>query len=237
LWTEFADGLAGCVCSERVGEHLPSDAQWICSASTEVELRDWLRRGRDVFVPADLAEGLGLLSDRLRTFAGSLWLEDSYASRYLVENKEIPSIGLVGTTPDRGWLSSHERYAYMFAEGGEAASLSAALQLGVESVWLRASSTLDLQQHLRRIADVAEAADLALLFGALPAELERTWQRRLCLAAARALPAGHQLGETDLIHLPASGALSAELRHKVIGKRLRYPLAPEAALTFGILEC
>ncbi len=236
-WTEFADDLAGWVCSERVGEHLPSDAHWVCSASTETELRDWLLHDRDVFVPADLAEGLGLLSDRAGAFRGSLWLEDSYVARYLVANQPTAPIGLVGTTPDRGRLVSHVRYAFMFAEGTEAATLSAALQLGAESVWLRASSTLDLQQHLRRIADVAEAADLASLFGALPAELGRTWQRRLCLAAARALPAGHQLSETDLIHLPASGALSAELRHKVIGRRLRYPLAPDAVLTFGVLEC
>ena len=242
-WTEIADGVAGCVCSERVGEHLPRDAHRICIATTEIELRDWLQHDRDVFVPADLAESLGLLSDRLGTFSGVLWVEDSYVSRYLVANRlgkdpqAIPTIGLVGTTPDPARLLSKVRYAYMFAEGTEAASLSAAFQLGVKDVWLRASCTSNLQQHLRRIADVAEAADLALLFGAPPAELERTWQRRLCLAAARALPAGHRLSETDLIHLPASGALSAELRHKDIGKRLRYALAPDAVLTFGILEC
>jgi len=242
-WTEIADGVAGCVCSERVGEHLPRDAHRICIATTEIELRDWLQHDRDVFVPADLAESLGLLSDRLGTFSGVLWVEDSYVSRYLVANRlrkdpqAIPTIGLVGTTPDRGALLSNGRYAYLFTEGNDTASLAAALRLGVVDVWLHASGTSNLQQYLQRIADVVEAADLALLFGALPAELERTWQRRLCLAAARALPAGHQLSETDLIHLPASGALSAELRHKVVGKRLRYALAPDAVLTFGMLEC
>jgi hypothetical protein len=241
-WAEIGDQVAGWVGSDRAGQQLPDGSHRICIAMTEEELRTGLRGSQDIFVLCHLAESLTLLDDVLEGFGGALWLEDSYVSRYLLE-KQLASdvqtrspVSLVGTTPDRGRLLPAGRYAYMYAGQQETAALSAALQLGVVDVWLRASGPSDVRLHLQRIADVAEAADLALLFGAQPAELERTWQRRLCLAVQRELPAGHCIEEADLVCLPLSGGLSAEMRDRVIGKTLRYPVSSRTVLTFGLLE-
>ena len=43
--------------------------------------------------------------------------------------------------------------------------------------------------------------------------------------------------DIDLVCAPAPGGLSADMLDKVVGKRLRYSLSPQAALTFGMLEC
>ncbi len=232
----------GWVCTQRQVALLGNTAQVIYIASTAAELNDLLHHNRDVFVPSGLAESIELLNKPLADYSGYLWVEDDYVSRYLYVNRRYKpvqtTLGFVGTSPEYARHLLSGRYSYICKEDAEATSISVALEAGVRDLWLHVSSASDIRGWIRRISGLVEAAEITTLFaGVSPAELERVWEQRLCLVARRSLPAGHRIAGEDFISAPISGGLSADMLDKVIGKRLRYPLSPQAVLTFGMLEC
>ena len=234
----------GWVCTQRHAVGLGNRARVIYIASTVAELNELLNRHCNVFIPCELAESIALLNEPLSDYEGQLWLEDNYVSRYLDSNRldkdfqTTATIGFVGIIPEFGQCLPNRPYAYICREETEATFISAAIKAGARDLWLHISSLADVQERIRKIADIVEATELAaLLAGMSPVRLEKVWEHRLCLVARRSLPAGHRITEEDLICAPASGGLSADMLDKVVGKHLRYPLSPQAALTFGMLEC
>ena len=234
----------GWVCTEKHAAHLGNTAQVTYIACTAEELNGLLHRNCNVFVPWELAESIELLNEPLSDYEGQLWLEDNYVSRYLVVNRldkvfqTTATIGFAGVTPEFGQCLPNQPYAYICRKETEATSISAAIKAGARDLWLHISSLADVQERIRKIADIVEATELTALFaGMSPVELEKVWEQRLCLVARRSLPARHRITEEDLIYALASGGLSVNMLDRVVGKRLRYPLSPQAALTFGMLEC
>ena len=150
----------------------------------------------------------------------------------------MATTGFVGTTPELGQCLPNQPYAYICREETKATLISAAINAGARDLWLHISSSVNVQEWIRKVSDIVEATELAALFTCMsPVKLEKLWEHRLCLMARRSLPAGHRITEEDLVCAPAPGGLSADMLDKVVGKRLRYSLSPQAALTFGMLEC
>ena len=242
--TSAEGSVDGWVCTQEHAAYLGNRPQVTYIASTAAELNELLHRNCDVFIPCELAESIGLLNEPLSNYEGQLWLEDNYVSRYLVANhldkvfQTTATIGFVGVTPEFGQCLPNQPYAYICTEETEPASISAAIETGARDLWLHISCISDVQKWIRKISAIVEATELAALFaGMSAAELEKVWEQRLCLVVRRSVPAGHRITEEDLTCAPASGGISADILDKVVGKRLRYPLPPQAALTFGMLEC
>lgn len=203
------------------------------------DIRTFIAGGGNVFVPGALVEAIldseGALSPEVR-----LWLEDGYITRHTLPRLSAAAGGrvvLVGDHP-RG-LSAFDprRYVFRCGEAIDAARLGDAFLAGVRDIWVDRAEP-PLQRRLRWVRDVIDATHLSVLFaGQAVHDLARAWEQRQSLAAARPLEAGCRIGVDDLTTVPGAAGLSVDQRHHVVGRRLRYAVAWQTPLTFGMIEC
>jgi hypothetical protein len=242
LFEVSAEHFAGVVCSAGEAPAL-GDSRAIVRVVDQNDLRVQLGGERDLFVPAPFAEALAVLQSAVAVFRGRIWLEDSYAARHAVHGQREGSggstLGLVGTMPPSGSAWKGVAYAYAWTTAVPLGVLVNALTRGIEHLWLSTSQPgEDLRAVLRLVSDAMDAADLVERFGGVPAEaLSRQWECRLCLMVRRPLEQGHRLAAEDLYVGIGAGGLSVELKDNVVGRCVRYGLAPDTPLTFGVLEC
>lgn len=205
----------------------------------ESDIAMLLAAGGDVFVPGALVEAI-LAHEAAPTPTARLWLEDGYITRHALPRLSALADGrvvLVGRHPRGLAAFDARRYVFRCAASMDMAGLADAFLAGVREIWVDADEQ-PLQRRLRRVRDVIDAAHLSALFaGQAASDLARTWEQRQSLAAARPLEAGCRIGVGDLTTVPGAAGLSVDQRHHIVGRRLRYAVAGQTPLTFGMIEC